>query len=122
MPWIQGASSVLSETADQLRKLLGEVKKGVQVDMVDAHVERTLVEGRHVQKRTALGQPRLVATLSSPGLKPRLPVYLPDTLAKDLPAIRRFPVRLIGELRPRADQGETSPAAVRAIALGRVVG
>lgn len=122
MPWTQGASGVLDEMAENLRRLFAEVRKGAQGDVAEGHVERALLEGRHYRKRTVFGQPRLVGALTSPGMKAVVPVYLPDTLAKDLPSMRRMPVRLIAEVRPRAEQSEPSPAALRAVAVGRVLG
>lgn len=119
MPWAQGANAVLEETTANLRKLFVEGRKGAPMDVFDAQVEQTLLEHRHYRKRTVFGQPRVVGTLSTPGAKVGLPVYLPESLAKELPGLRRMGVRLIGEVRPRAEQGEMSAVAVRAVAVGR---
>lgn len=119
MPWSQGANGVLEETAANLRKLYGELRKGIASDRFDQQVEQTLLDGRHYRKRTVFGQPRLVGVLSSRDGKQSVPMYLPDHLAKELPSLRRMYVRVIGDVRPRAEEGEKSAAAVRVVAMGR---
>jgi len=119
MPWAQGANGVLEETTTNLRKLFGEVRKGIAQDRFEAQIEQTLLDGRHYRKRAVFGQPRLVGALWSMDGKQSLPVYLPDHLAKELPTLRRMHVRVIGDVRPRAEEGERSAAGLRVVAVGR---
>ena len=122
MPWVQGANGVLEETTSQLKKLFADVCKGMALDRFEWQIEQTLLEGRHYRKRTVFGQPRLVGVLWSPGGKQSVPVYMPEHLSKELPTLRRMVVRLIGDVRPRAEEAEKSAAALRVVAMGRGVG
>ncbi|MDI1430148.1 DUF2169 family type VI secretion system accessory protein [Polyangium sorediatum] len=122
MPWSSGASGVLEEAAVGLRGQFLEGKKGAAAAALDVQVERALLEQRHWRKRAAFGQMRVVGHLLEASGKGRVPVYLPESLGKELPAIRRMEVRVIGEVRPRVEQGEMHPAAVRGVAVGRGVG
>jgi hypothetical protein len=120
-PWAQGANSVLEELTEQLRNAFAQGQKDRPAGYLDGHVERTLLDHRHFQKRTVLGQPRLRCLFSSGMSAARIPAYLPESLGKDLPAFRRFPVRLIAEVRPRAEQQDVHIAAMRVVALGRII-
>jgi hypothetical protein len=50
-----------------------------------------------------------------------VPVYLPEAAAKKLPLYQRFKARLIAEVQLAVDQYETHPAALRVLAVGRLV-
>ncbi len=121
-PFVQGANSVLVDLARRLREAFASVQKGLPSYDLEAHIQATLVDHRHYQKRTAFGQPRLRALFTTPGARAVVPAYLPDTLSKELPGLRRMSVRMIAEVRPRADAGDTGAAALRVLAVGREVG
>jgi hypothetical protein len=118
-PFVQGANSVLVDLSRRLREAFAPVQKGLPSYDLEAHVQATLVDHRHYQKRSAFGQPRLRALFTTPGARAVVPAYLPDSLAKELPGFRRMRVRLIAEVRPRVDEGDVGTAALRVVAMGR---
>jgi hypothetical protein len=85
--------------------------------------ERALIEGRHYQKRQVLGMNAIRAlmhtTTGNSSVKPA-PVYIPEDIAKKLPLYHRFRARLIVELYFQEDQYESHPAALKALAIGRI--
>lgn len=120
-PWAQGANGVMEELAKQLRDVFLQGSKERTAVYLDQHVERTLLDHRHFQKRTVLGQLRLRCLLSGGVSSARVPAYLPESLGKELPAFRRFGVRMIAEVRPRLEQSDAHPAALRVVAMGRII-
>lgn len=82
-------------------------------------VERTLREARAYKRLTLLGAPRIRATLTI-GTS-TLPIYLPSTVAELLPLLPTFRMSALVESRPREDAAETSPTALVAHAVGRVL-
>lgn len=83
--------------------------------------ERVVVENRQYVRRSVLGGAKIRATLSTAGDATPLPCYLPEAAAADLPLHLRFPARLLVEVRPQQDPGETNGLALLVMALGRVV-
>jgi len=86
---------------------------------VATQVERALLEGRKLKRRTLLGAPRIRADLALGG--ETLPMYLPDSVAGSLPLLPAFPIVALCEVRPREDGGEAQAEALFAVALGRVL-
>jgi hypothetical protein len=86
---------------------------------VAAQVERALLEGRKLKRRTLLGAARIRAEISIGG--ETLPIYLPDSIAGSLPLLPAFPVIALCEARPREDGGEQQAEALFPVALGRVL-
>jgi hypothetical protein len=117
-PWMQSANSVLEELTAQVRDMFAQTAKGVAPGYLDGHVERTLLDGRHYQKRMAFGQMRLRALLGEAGATRRAAVYLPEALEKELPRFRRLWVRMIGEVRPRGEMADPG-VALRTLGIGR---
>jgi hypothetical protein len=106
----------------RIREAYQRGRRGLAADSLDAHVERALLEGRHYQRRQVLGMVAIRAylhTAAGGGARPA-PVYMPDAIARKLPLFRRFRARLIAELYMQEDQYEQHPAALKALALGRV--
>ena len=52
---------------------------------------------------------------------PAAPVYLPESIAAELPLFERFNARLLVEVHPPVEQQESFPAAFRALAAARVL-
>jgi hypothetical protein len=51
-----------------------------------------------------------------------IPAYLDRDAVAKLPAVERLRTRMLAVVHPTLDQHETHPAALRAVALGVVVG
>ncbi|EYF07531.1 Hypothetical protein CAP_0284 [Chondromyces apiculatus DSM 436] len=122
-PWMQHANGVLEELTTQVRDTFTQTVKTAGAGYLDAMVERTLLDGRHYQKRMAFGQPRLRGLLSGGrlgGTARKAAVYLPETLEKELPRFRRMGVRLLGEIRSQGESADPR-VVVRAMAIARLL-
>ncbi len=133
---VKDAKEFLASGADQLcpaslaeghtariRELFQRSRRTVPADTLDLQTERALLEGRHYQKRQVLGMNAIRAlmhtTTGNSSVKPA-PVYIPEDIAKKLPLYQRFRARLIVELYFQEDQYESHPAALKALAIGRI--
>ncbi|APR77400.1 D-alanyl-D-alanine carboxypeptidase [Minicystis rosea] len=87
---------------------------------VAAEVERALLEGRKLKRRTLRGAARVRADLVLRDGE-ALPIYLPDTISGSLPLLPAFPILGVCEVRPREDGAEAHAEALFATALGRVL-
>jgi len=106
----------------RIRDAISRGRRTAATDLLEGQVERALLEGRHYQRRQVLGMNAVRALLSSggsSGSRPA-PLYLPDEVARKLPLFQRFRARLLVELYLQEDQYEPHPAALKALALGRV--
>ncbi|XXT18667.1 DUF2169 domain-containing protein [Sorangium sp. So ce429] len=110
--------AVLAVLMGRIRDAFASVKRPISSADLDAQTERALLSKRRYQRREVLGGVYLRALLSTSGAKDALPTYLPEGLAKQLPMAVRFRARLVAEAYFAVDQYETSPAALRALALG----
>ncbi len=124
-PWLERGSAGLEGYTTRLREAFAQPARGLPPRYLEAHTERLLLEQRHYQKRTLLGQEwiRALLTPAAAGgaLAEAIPTYLPERLAKELPMFLRFRARAIMEARLQLDQFEAHPSALRVVALGRVV-
>jgi hypothetical protein len=82
-------------------------------------VERALIEQRAFARRDVLDGPHVRAELTCGDATP-LVVYLPEAAARALPLARKIRARLLVEVRPREDDQEACPIALRARALARL--
>ena len=120
-PGQPAAPAVAEGLATRIRETF-EKRSLVPGGFLDAQVGRALVQGRHHQRRSLLGGPHVRALLQAVGGAQAIPVYLGPGAAAKLPAVERLRTRLLAVAHPTLDQHETHPAALRAIALGVVVG
>jgi len=109
------------ETIDRLlvrvREAWSKANHHHPLDHLEALPERMLLERRQYAKRELLDGTWLRASLTLDGIE--VPMYLPDALRKRLPLYRHFGARAIVEALPQQDQYESSPLALRVIALAR---
>lgn len=117
--WLQGSTS--ERLMKELKNAFTAANGQVPMSSVEAHVERLLLEQRHYQKRVLLGQTFLRTLLTPLHSNARIPTYIPQQLARELPMFQRFEARVIVEARPQLDQYETSPMSLRVVALGRIL-
>jgi hypothetical protein len=107
----------------RIRETFQRSRRSVPADTLDMQMERALLEGRHYQKRQVLGMNAIRAlihtTTGQSSVKPA-PVYIPEEIAKKLPLYQRFRARIIVELYFQEDQYESHPAALKALAIGRM--
>lgn len=107
----------------RIREAYQRSRRGAAADTLDVQIERALLEGRQYQKRQVLGMNAIRAlmhtTTGSSNVRPA-PIYIPEDIAKKLPLYQRFRARVIVELYFQEDQYESHPAALKALAIGRV--
>jgi hypothetical protein len=119
-PWLQGSSGVAEGLTARVKEAFAQSGRLLPPGYLDAHTERRLLEQRHYQRRTLLGQRWIRCTLTPIGASLPIPTYLPDELATRLPMFTRMKARLLVELHLQQDQYEAHPHALRAVALARV--
>ena len=120
-PWLEGSSGVAEGLTSRVRDAFTQSSgRLLQAGYLEAHTERRLLEQRHYQRRTVLGQRWIRGLLTLSGATASIPTYLPDDLATLLPMFRRFKARLIAEVHLQQDQYESHPLALRTVALARV--
>jgi hypothetical protein len=120
-PWLKGANSVAEGLTQKIREAFAQGNRMVPPRYLETHTERMLLEQRAYQKRTVLGKPCLRSLFSASGSSEQVPVYLPESLAQELPAFLRLGARMIAEARTRVDQYEAHAMALKAVVLGRVL-
>jgi hypothetical protein len=108
---------VVAAMIPALRDHLSRGPRSTQATYVDLAVKRALLEGRHLQRRTVLGERRVRCVLELKGAS--VPVYLPEAAATHLPMFERFRAAVAVEVRAPQDQFEAAPIALVALALGR---
>jgi hypothetical protein len=126
-PYLQGASGVVEKLTREIRDQFREANRALPAGYLDAHVERLLLEQRRYSIRKVFGGEFIRALLGAPGgdggrgssAEAPLPVYLPKALDQTLPMLVVMKVRLIAEAHLQQDPYDTSPYALRAVALGR---
>jgi hypothetical protein len=121
VPDLVAAPAVPEGLSARIRDAFTQPKRAVPAAYLETQIERALLERRHYQRRDVFGAAHLRALLHLSGATLPAPVYLPATVARRLPMFQRFKARLIAELHMTEDQNETHPAALRALALARVM-
>jgi hypothetical protein len=134
-PGLMSAPAVAEGLTKRIEDAFAQGKRVVATGYLEAQRERALLEQRQYQRRSVLGGKHLRGLLRPSGAEPAagvrlgsggkqagaVPVYLPESIAEELPMYPRFRARVIAVLRLAADRYETHPAALRALALARLV-
>jgi len=121
-PWLQSAGTVAEGQIQRLRDAFAQSSsRKVSPSYLEQHAERVLLEDRHYQRRTVYGSSCLRAMLAPLGASDAIPTYLPENLAKHLPMFTKLNVRMICEVTGPQDQYEKHSAALRPVALGRIL-
>ena len=121
-PWLSAASEIAAGLTGKIKEAFGQGNRAVPPRYLEQTTERMLLHQRAYQKRSVLGKACLRGILTSmTGAAEGVPVYLPESLAQELPAFLRFGVRMVAEARMRLDQEDVPEVALRGVAVGRVV-
>ncbi len=120
-PYLQGSTGVAPKLTRELRDQFREPSRALPAGYLDGHVERLLLEQRRYAVRKVFGGEFIRALLGAPGAaaEASIPVYLPKHLDQTLPMLIVMKARLIVEAHLQQDLYDTSPYALRAVALGR---
>ncbi len=117
----------------RIKEAFAQGKKSLPADYLEAQAERTLLEGRHYQVREVFGEPHLRGLLRAPGSdggpaskassssSSGTPFYLKEALSKTLPMFQPIRVRAIAEANFAVDQHEVSSAALKVVAIARII-
>lgn len=89
--------------------------------VVEEQVARAVLVGRRYQRRTVLGGEQICARMQPARSDELIPTYIPVDVASLLPLEQKLRVRVIAELHLRVERFEAHRAALRVLALGRVV-
>jgi hypothetical protein len=114
-------ADVATNLTTRIREAFAKANRPVGPTYLDDQCERTLLERRAFQKRSVFGKPHLRALFHFPDASHGLPTYLPPELGPKLPLFRRLRAKCLVEAHYQADQYEVSDAALKAVALARVV-
>ena len=120
-PWLSSSSGVAERLTQQVKDAFAQGNRMLPPSYLDTHTERMLLEQRHYQKRTVFGEPWIRSVLIPAGSSSPMPAYLPESLTKKLPMFQRFKARIVAEAHMQQDEYENHPAALKVVALGRVV-
>jgi hypothetical protein len=116
-----GRGSMAKALRAELLSALAQERKAPSPALLDSHVERMLLEQRHFQRRTLLGQRWMRTLLLPAGGSRHIPALLPESASASLPLFRRMRVRLIAEVDLQQDQDEADHFMLRVLALARAV-
>jgi hypothetical protein len=105
----------------RVKEAFAQASRALTPSYLQSSVDKLLLEGRHYQRKTLLGETRVRAYFDVPGASAPMPLYLPDALAPRLPLFKQLRARAIVEIHLQEDQHEASSEALLAVALGRSV-
>jgi hypothetical protein len=120
-PWLQSSGEVAEGLTEKVREAFKQGGRVLDPSYLDEHTERILLEQRAYQKRMVFGEKWIRALLTPGASKLRVPTYIPESLAKELPMFTAFQARVIAEAHVQQDQYESHDTALKTTALGRVV-
>ncbi len=120
-PWLESSGEVAENLTDKVRGAFKRGDRMLDPSYLDNHTERILLERRCYQRRTLLGEEWIRALLAPSASRVKIPAYIPDKLAKDLPMFKRFGARVIAEAHVQQDEYESSENALKVVAFGRVI-
>ncbi len=125
-PYLQGSTGIVDKLVRDLRNQFRESNRSLPATYLDGHVERLLLEQRRYAIRKVFGGEFIRALLTvyvpdgqAKGSDASIPVYMPKSLDQTLPMLVTMKVRLIVEAHLQQDPYDTSPYALRTVALGR---
>lgn len=120
-PGLQSSSGAADGLTSRIKEAFTQANRTLPANYLDTNVERMLLAERHYQRRILFSQPFLRALLTHPLATTAIVAYLPDVMAKELPLFQALNVRVIAEVHPALDQYESSPTALRVVALARLL-
>jgi len=120
-PGVVAAPEVSSGMAKRVRDAFRSTKRVVVDTYLDDQTERVLLERRAFRTLPIFGAAHLRCMFHFPSTEVGIPTYLPEPLRKKLPLFRRVRARMLAEAHFRADQYETHPAALKPVAIARIV-
>ncbi len=115
------SAEVATAMTARVREAFRNANRPVAASFLDEQTERVLLEKRALQKREVFGAPHARGLLHFSSGSTGVPTYIPWAVAQKLPLFRQLRVRLLAEAHFQADQYESHAAALKVVALARVV-
>ncbi|MFO0553366.1 MAG: DUF2169 domain-containing protein [Polyangiaceae bacterium] len=120
-PGLVASADVATTMTTKVRDAFAGSSRTVPATYLDDQTERALLERRAYQKRSVFGEPHLRGLFFFVGSTTGIPTYFADALGKKLPLFRRLRVRMLVEAHFQADQYESHSAALKVVAIARIV-
>jgi hypothetical protein len=120
-PGVVAAPEVTRGMTKRVRDAFHAQKRVVAENYLDDQTERVLLERRAFQTLPVFGAPHLRCMFYFAASDVGIPTYLPEPLKKKLPLFRRMRARMLAEAHFQADQYESHPAALKPVAVARIV-
>jgi len=120
-PWLESSCEVAENLTEKVRAAFKRGDRMLDPSYLDNHTDRILLERRCYQRRTLFGEEWIRALIAPANSRVKIPAYIPDKLAKDLPMFKRFAGRVIAEAHVQQDEYESHESALKVVAFGRVV-
>jgi hypothetical protein len=114
------APGLAAGLTQRIREAWSKANRSLPADALDVSARAILLDQRAYQRKP-LWSASFVRALLGGTDGARVPVYLPDEVAGQLPLVHRLTIRAIAEALPQQDPSETHPVALRVLALARVV-
>jgi len=120
LPDLRPAPSVVEDLTRRVREAFARPRREVAPDYLQTQTERALVEQRRYRRQVFRGTSHVRAELS-PGHDGSSLVYVPDEAAPRLPLHAELAVRMVAEVHPHLEQGDSHSHVLRVLALARQV-
>jgi hypothetical protein len=120
-PGLVASPEVAASMSGRIREAFLNSDRVVGPTFLDDQTERALLDRRSFQKRNVFGDPHIRGEFFFAGSSNGIPIYLPEALGKKLPLFRRLRMRTLVEAHFQADQYESHAAALKSVAIARIV-
>lgn len=120
-PGLVASPDVATSMTTRVREAFANSNRPVGPTYLDDQTERALLDRRAYQKRSVFGEPHLRSSFFFAGSSTGIPAYFPEAVGKKLPLFRRLRVRMLVEAHFQADQYESHSAALKVVAVARIV-
>jgi hypothetical protein len=115
---LAGTPDFVLQLIHQIRDAWSRANRTFPPQFLVANAERKLLMERTFTRRSLFGETH-VRAYAGAGDGAALPLYVPESAVNTLPLALSFSARVIVEVHPTQDSGESSPLALRVLAIGR---
>jgi hypothetical protein len=120
-PGLLASAATADGLTNRIRESFNAGRRMVPAGYLEQQVERVLLEKRAYSRRDVFGAKHLRGLLHMHGSSTPVPAYMVEDLAPKLPMFNRFKVKMIVEVDFTVDQYESSQAALKVVAIARVL-
>ncbi|MFO0758099.1 MAG: DUF2169 domain-containing protein [Byssovorax sp.] len=120
-PGLLSSAATAEGLTNRIKDSFGAGRRMVPQGYLEQQVERVLLEKRAYSRREVFGGRFLRAFVHLGGSSSPVPTYLPEAVAAKLPMFQRFKARMVVEVDFTVDQYESHQAALKVVALARLM-